>query len=487
MNPIAKSLLLTVCTLIVSTLIIAQPKGDKIIIGESFSIKSEKLGEDRPYLVYLPEGYQPDGNPVAVMYLLDGDGHFHHTTGMVSFLIAQNRIPPMMVVAIPNTTDRTRDLTPAIVKDEDAKKNFPTGGKADNMLAFLTDELIPHIDKTYHTNSYKILVGHSFGGIFVVNALMKKPAEFDAYISISPSMWWDKQSLVDQAEEFLNGNPKLEGYFYMTMGDEGKDMLGGAMKLAALFEEKAPESFGWDFKVIKEENHGTIPHRSTYYGLEAIFKDWYRVSLNELYVKGGMSEVREHYAMISKRLGHDMRPSETDLNNLGYGLMRGGKMDIALDVFKENVKQYPKSYNVYDSMAEVYMKMGKKDEAIKHYKTSLELHPGNTNAVAMLKQMDVVVDPMSKTVKLSDKQLNKYVGKYKTPWGAMAVTADEGKLFLEMEPQVKKEALLAFENDRFLLKSQNVSILFTRNDKKEITAIEAQMGIGQNIMAEKVE
>ena len=45
-----------------------------------------------------------------------GDGHFHHTTGTVNFLSRTGRIPEMIVVGIPNTTDRTRDLTPPITE-----------------------------------------------------------------------------------------------------------------------------------------------------------------------------------------------------------------------------------------------------------------------------------------------------------------------------------------------------------------------------------
>ena len=231
-----KKLLLS---LILISLIFSLPAqdGKDINIGKSYVLKSEVLGEERPFSVYLPNGYSPTGNPTPVMYLLDGDYHFHHTTGVVHFLSTQGRMPEMIVVAIPNTTDRTRDLTPEIVKDDQAKKNFPTGGKANTMLSFIKDELMPHIDKQYNTSPYTMLIGHSFGGIFAVNAFLEEPDLFDSYISISPSMWWDDQSLVEKAEKFLDKKPNLNTYFYMTMGNEGGTMLGGAMKLAAFAAE----------------------------------------------------------------------------------------------------------------------------------------------------------------------------------------------------------------------------------------------------------
>lgn len=246
--------------LFASSMIFSQPKGEDIIIGQSFSLTSKVLNEERPYQVYVPEDYDEDGAPISVLYVLDGNGHFHHTTGVVSFLKRNGRIPNLMVVAIPNTDDRTRALTPPIHVDQDALKNMPTAGGADNMLSFIKDELIPHIEGAYNTSPYRILIGHSFGGIFAVHTLLSEPELFDAYISISPSMWWDDQNLVTQADSFLQDKPDLDVFFYMTMGNEDGPMLGGAMKLAALFEESEIPNFKWDFNVMDDETHGSIPH-----------------------------------------------------------------------------------------------------------------------------------------------------------------------------------------------------------------------------------
>ena len=74
-------------------------------------MKSEILKEKRPIIVYTPDNYSDDSNPVAVMYLLDGQSTFLYRSGIVSFLQDRGRIPKMMIVAIPNTSDRTHDLT----------------------------------------------------------------------------------------------------------------------------------------------------------------------------------------------------------------------------------------------------------------------------------------------------------------------------------------------------------------------------------------
>ena len=464
--------------LFISSIIFAQPTGKDIIIGQAFSLKSEILNEERPYQIYLPNDYQENGDPVSVLYLLDGDAHFHHTTGIVSFLKRQGRIPNFMVVSIPNTNDRTRDLTPPIKVDTKLMKEMSNAGGANNMLSFIKDELIPHIDKTYNTSPYKILTGHSFGGIFAVHSFLTEPELFDAYISISPSMWWDKQNLVSQAETFLEGKPDLNCFFYMTMGNEDGDMLGGAMKLAALFEESENSSLNWDFKVMKEETHGSIPHRSTYYGLEAIFADWYSIDLQKLYAVGGMDGIKIHYKDVSKKLGYEMKLSEDKINDLGYVLLNGGDTKNALDVFLENIKLHPNSFNVYDSAAEAYMVNKENELAIKYYKKSLSLNPGNTNGIEMLKKLGVTFNPKDLATKLSKKEQNKYIGDYAIDLGGvLSIQIENGELKAS-HPAIPTQTMHYYSDNIFVLLPQNVPLKFILDDQQNLTKLEVQMGVG---------
>ena len=133
----------------------------------------------------------------------------------------------MLVAGIGNT-DRTRDLTPQTEKKEE--KEGSSGG-ADTFLKFISDELIPWVDKNYRTQSYRLLTGHSFGG------------------------------LVAQADTFFEGTEHLNKDLYMTMGNEGGAMLGGVRKLAGVLDEHAPPDFRWNFRWMNEEDHGSVPLR----------------------------------------------------------------------------------------------------------------------------------------------------------------------------------------------------------------------------------
>lgn len=78
---------------------------------------------------------------------------------------------------------------------------------------------------------------------------------------------------------------------------------------------------------------------------------------------------------------------ERQFNALGYRLLTAGKVKEAVEVFKLNIAAYPGSWNVYDSLAEAYMQDKNNKAAIKFYKKSLELNPGNTGAKEALKKL----------------------------------------------------------------------------------------------------
>ncbi len=78
---------------------------------------------------------------------------------------------------------------------------------------------------------------------------------------------------------------------------------------------------------------------------------------------------------------------EQQLYSLGYQLLNMNKIKEAIEIFKLNVKVYPQSSNVYDSLGEAYMLNGDRELAIKNYEKSLELDPKNTNAAEMLKKI----------------------------------------------------------------------------------------------------
>jgi tetratricopeptide (TPR) repeat protein len=79
--------------------------------------------------------------------------------------------------------------------------------------------------------------------------------------------------------------------------------------------------------------------------------------------------------------------SEKHLNALGYKVIEHGKLDFAIALFKLNAERFPQSANVWDSLAEGYMKNGQRELAIANYEKSLALNPKNENAKKMLEEL----------------------------------------------------------------------------------------------------
>ncbi|MFA5298038.1 MAG: tetratricopeptide repeat protein [Lutibacter sp.] len=71
--------------------------------------------------------------------------------------------------------------------------------------------------------------------------------------------------------------------------------------------------------------------------------------------------------------------SESEINSLGYELMKIKKENEALEIFTLNTKLYPNGFNTFDSLGECLLLLGKKNEGIKAYNKSLELNPKNEN------------------------------------------------------------------------------------------------------------
>ena len=99
----------------------------------------------------------------------------------------------------------------------------------------------------------------------------------------------------------------------------------------------------------------------------------------------GAPAALQRYTEMRKAGAKDIE--EGTLNQLGYMLLGDGQVQDAILVFERNAQEYPQSANAYDSLGEAYMKAGEKDLAIVNYKKSLQLDPGNQNAVGLLKKL----------------------------------------------------------------------------------------------------
>lgn len=340
------------------------------------TIKSNVLGEERTILVRTPAGYDANKAIFPVLYMTDGDAHMAHTASTIEFLSRNGRMSELIVVGITNT-DRTRDLTPTKAVGPNADQ-FPTAGGADNFLKFIETELIPQIEKTYRVRPYRILAGHSFGGLFAIHTMVTRPELFNSYVAVSPSLQWTDEATLKKAEEFLKTRKEFNATLFTSLGNEPGD-IGDAFDLFKNALSKSQiKGFEWEAEQFKDEDHGSVVLRSHYLGFRKVYEGWQmpRDAQTGL-IEGGLKAVDDHYQWLTKKFGYSIPVPELLINQIGYQYLGAGKSEEAIAAFKSNIERYPNSANVYDSLGEAYEKGGRIDLATPMYEKAQMLGKQN--------------------------------------------------------------------------------------------------------------
>ena len=137
-----------------------------------------------------------------------------------------------------------------------------------------------------------------------------------------------------------------------------------------------------------------LPISSHYAGLRKVFDGWQLTGKVD-----GLAQVEEHYKKLSARFGFPVLPPEAMMNQFGYQLLGLSKTDEAIATFKLNVKNYPQSANVYDSLGECYEKSGKLQLAKPNYEKAVEVgtQTNDPNLQVYKTNFDRVSDALKKT------------------------------------------------------------------------------------------
>ncbi len=350
---------------------------EPITIGETITLKSKIMGEERTILVSTPPGYGMGSERYPVLYMTDGDQHITHTRGTVDFLAANGLMPQLIIVGVANT-DRTRDLTPTRVESREINgrtTQIPASGGAGRFLDFFEDELFPHIEDHYRTLPMRLFSGHSFGGLFALNAFFERPEMFRAVLAISPSLNWDDALSIRQATSFSKKEAVANAALFVAMADEeeGDPRPNLLDRLEAALAASKAKDFRWHVMRMPDENHGSVVLRAQYWGLRDVFDGWRLPTDPETRVfSGSIDDLEQHYAHLSKRYGFKVIPGENAINQLGYQYLFREDFANAIEVFTYNVGLYPDSANVYDSLGEALENAGRLDEALASYSKAVE-------------------------------------------------------------------------------------------------------------------
>ena len=376
-----------------------QAKSGAVTIGATDSVWSPTLKENRKFLVYTPPSYTdttylPKRYPV--LYLLDGDAHFHSVTGLLQILGTGINgtfvLPEMIVVAIPNT-NRMRDMTPTKTdRDPDGKPQpslAGSGGMA-NFLTFIKTELIPRIEHDYRTAPYRVFVGHSLGGITTIDALYTMPDAFNAYVAIDPSLWWDKRVLLKQARERFS-KPGLAGRTLfvaqantISPGDTTLNVhFNSIIQFNSILETFNQSGLRYAYKYYPADSHGSVPMIAEYDALRFIF-DAYNVSLGDAIERPAY--IADHFDRASKALGYKIDPPEPMVDMIGHVAL-SRDTTAALQLLEMNARLYPTSANAVASIGDIWLAKKDTTKALGYYEKALAMRPGLQRAKDMVQKL----------------------------------------------------------------------------------------------------
>ncbi|HRI20139.1 MAG TPA: alpha/beta hydrolase-fold protein, partial [Panacibacter sp.] len=473
---IMKSFLFTAVFAVLYFCVPAQTE-NKIVIGKVDSVYSNILGEQRKVWVYVPNGFMGTNDSSTrfpVVYLLDGDSHFQSVVGVIQQLSeanGNNVCPQMIIVGIPNT-DRTRDLTPTHISSDqpmmDSNFSKNTGG-GENFVAFMEKELMPHIDSLYPTAPYKILIGHSFGGLTVMNIITKHTKLFNAYIAIDPSMWYDREKFLKATKQKLSqqkyagiklylgiANTMPEG---MTIEKMLKDTTSDTRHIRSIFAMdkfiKAGKQNSLQFasKYYADDDHGSVPLISEYDGLRFIF-NYYKLKFAPRDFTDSstafVTKYKTHYETVSKELGYKVSPPEVLTNGLAYESLNKKFFTKAAAFYKLNMENYPNSSNACVAYADLLTSTKDTANAIVYYQKANAINKSDET----LQKLNALQG--KEVFKLTNEQLQKYAGIYlfESVSITSTVTFKDAALWISADGQGSYE-LVPLEPDTFGIKNVN--------------------------------
>ena len=348
------------------------------------TIKSTVLNEERTVVVQLPKSYQAEPNKVyPVIYRLDGAGNIPLASAVIERLQNDNRAPEVIIVAIENT-NRLRDMYPTVNKEPQGPVG--EGGGATTFLAFFEQELIPLVNKNYRTHDYKVIAGASAGGVFALYALQAKPELFQAHIAYSPAVWWNYGAMVKSTKSFIAKTKDLNSYVYTNIGEEAGIMRERYDELQQTIQSHKVRGLRFS-----SDAFDGISHNLT--AAAGVFNAYYNLFLPKQMpisaLTDDLASIDTYYQNLSQQWGEQISPPDRAVRLLGYNLTDSKQFTRAIEVFKYNIKNHPKSVDALSALSYGYEMQGDTRQAFEQMESALAIADDSYPYINYLKETKV--------------------------------------------------------------------------------------------------
>jgi uncharacterized protein len=255
----------------------------------------------------------------------------------------------------------------------------------------LAEELIPQVETNYRTAPFRILAGHSLGGLFTVDTFLHRPSIFQAYLAMDPNLEWNQGATLRKAQQVLARAGELRETVYLSRanhqfakGESAEPGYQACREFAEWLKANKAPRLRATLQYFEAEDHSSVPLVSLYHGLLFVFEG-YKPSLGVVFEPAAL---KAHFARVSEQFGFQILPPQQLVDSFGYYMLYGEhKADRALEAFRLNAANYPDSPASYLALGEGCAAKGEKDSAIQNFKKVLTLSPGNKHAQKRLEEL----------------------------------------------------------------------------------------------------
>ncbi|MEQ8475253.1 alpha/beta hydrolase-fold protein [Fulvivirga sp.] len=330
-------------------------------------LQSKVLDEERELTIYKPVNLDSK-TPITTIYLLDGEWNFSYLKGLIDLLIRWERIPNVALVSIKNI-NRTRDFTPS---EDEAR--FPGSGGAGQFLSFMQSELIPHIEENHFKSSNRLIIGHSFGGLFALYTLFENPELFNGYIAISPSTWWKDKFLFKP--EYQNAQIKNHPMLYMSTGEFDRGNVASNLEY---YEWLRSNNLDDQMTLIYDSNNGESHFSNVSISIHKGLSHYFpgpelKNIIADTYAADGLEILKDWYTELDKKMNGRLIPPIESILEIAAELNRTSKKKEALDLLQWFQHIDPDNGNIHYYVGAIAADHGQLDLAMTHYNKALELN-----------------------------------------------------------------------------------------------------------------
>nr|WP_156503611.1 alpha/beta hydrolase-fold protein [Pseudoalteromonas gelatinilytica] len=340
----------------------AQPAADDAVTHYSqhtHTIESSNLSEQRTVVVQLPKSYQTQPNKrYPVIYRLDGAGNLPLINAVLERLQQDDQAPEVIVVAI-ESTNRLRDFYPTVNKEPQGPVG--EGGGAAKFLAFVEQELMPLVNKQYRTHDYRVIAGASAAGVLALYAMQAEPELFQAHIAYSPAVWWNYGAPAKSLNTFVTKAKSINSYVYMNIGEEAGIMRERYDDMQQTLQNSKVQNLRFKSDAFAGVSHNLTSAAGAFNAYHGLFLSKH-MPLSAL--GDDVSSIDAYYQRLSQQWGEQIAPPDRAVRLLGYSLTDNQQFERAIEVFKYNIKNYPKSVYALSALSYGYEMQGNTRQAL---------------------------------------------------------------------------------------------------------------------------